>query len=115
MDYSKPPKKNSKKSSGVKKQNTKENSTIFLPTLLPDPFGESSPELCWEMKEGLLKVIIRLTQFGWNASIYFIENAKHYKGDTLTELRDEVISDINLAQELIEPLSLRWVLAYETA
>lgn len=92
--------------------------TIFLPTLLPDPFGESSPELCWEWSEHQSRVALRLTQFGWTASA-FVEGSAiaHWSADTLADLRDNLCSSvgIDLPQAFSEPMRARWALAYEVA
>lgn len=93
--------------------------TIFLPTLLPDPFGESSPELCWEWNDSPARVTARLTQFGWHATA-FVEGSAvmHWTADSLADLREEVVSA--LVEGLLHPafekgMSARWALAYEVA
>lgn len=96
-----------------------ERPTIFLPTLLPDPFGEASPELCWEWSHGPARVSVRLTQFGWQASAFVEGSAiSHWRADTLQDLREEAmasLSDGSLPPSFDAPLGSRWALAYEVA
>jgi hypothetical protein len=88
---------------------------IFSPTLLPDPFGETSPELCWEWRGVEATFAIRLTQFNWSATGTLTGEAPRYwKADTLDELREEVL-DAKLASSMAKILARPWVLAYESA
>lgn len=88
---------------------------VFMPTLLPDPFGETSPELCWEMRLKAIRVAIRLTQFGWNARV-FGEGLEPIteKADHLSDLR-ELLNAHALPKTVATALSGLWVLAYDTA
>lgn len=87
--------------------------TIFLPTLLPDPFGEGSPELCWELREGPAKIALRLTQFGWSASCSEGAAASYFKADLLADLREEVSASDKVPASLAAKAKAPWVLAYE--
>jgi hypothetical protein len=89
--------------------------TIFLPTLLPDPFGEASPELCWEWNQAPARVTLRLTQFGWSASAFVDGSAiSHFSADHLQDLRDDVCVSPDLPSGFSD-MALPWVLAYEVA
>lgn len=108
----------SKKSSGAGPKPAKAPNAdaplIFLPTLLPDPFGESSPELCWERISGERKISLKLTQFGWTASAFRDGLAfKHWSEGSLDELRSSVLS--NHPGAGFEELAAAWVLAYEAS
>lgn len=89
--------------------------TIFLPTLLPDPFGEGSPELCWEWSLVPARLTLRLTQFGWSASALVDGSAIcHFTSDSLQDLRENVIDSADLPAAFSD-MALPWVLAYEVA
>jgi hypothetical protein len=86
-----------------------------MPTLIPDPFGETSPELCWEFRLNSIRVAIRLTHFGWNARVFgqAIEPLTE-KADHLSDLR-ELLCVHALPKPILTALAEPWVLAYDTA
>lgn len=99
----------------LKNAKPKPSPCIFMPTLLPDPFGETSPELCWELRLKSIRVAVRLTQFGWNARV-FGEGIQPVteKADHLSDLR-ELLSAHALPKTVAAALAGPWVLAYDTA
>jgi hypothetical protein len=89
---------------------------IFLPTLLPAPGAEASPELCWELNQHPFKVALKYTQFGWSASVQRPGGSPiHWRADTLEDLRLETLGDGRAPPELAAALTGSWVLAYEIA
>lgn len=88
---------------------------IFEPTLAPNPFGEGSPELCWELPGRDFTLSLRLNQFGWAGALRApgFDPVAH-QGDTLAE-----IAELFRLEEFGESVSLalaaRWILAYESA
>ena len=112
---SKAPAKKTSKAKASMKKSSQDDLAIFLPTLLPDPFGETSPELCWEWRGAKSVVALRLTQFGWNATASGPDfDSMHINADTLPELRGELLS-ASLSHELLAAISAPWILAYEAA
>jgi hypothetical protein len=88
--------------------------TLFLPTLLPAPGAEASPELCWELALPDGRVALRYTQFGWSASVYREGEATiHWRADSLPDLREEV--NETAPADLAALLGSPWILAYDTA
>lgn len=94
---------------------------IFEPTLLPDPFGETSPELCWQLNSSTpsLTLSIRLTQFGWSLVLRsdFLSNdtSIRVQSDTLIELKESLLSHPLLPSHFFHFLDSQWVLAYDLA
>lgn len=87
---------------------------LFLPTLLPDPFGESSPELCWGWERPRGLITLRLTQFGWNATASGTGfDPVHLNADSLDQMREDLLAS-PMSAFLRKALAPAWVLAYET-
>lgn len=100
----------------ARKAPTPPSQAIFLPTLRPDPFGEASPELCWEWSLAPARLALRLTQFGWSASALSDGTPIcHFTADSLQDLRESVADSPEIASSSFADLALPWVLAYEVA
>lgn len=88
---------------------------IFEPTLAPNPFGEGSPELCWELPGRAFTLSLRLNQFGWAGALRApgVDPIAH-QGDSLAEIA-QLFREEDLAGGIGEELAARWILAYESA
>lgn len=90
-------------------------SLIFEPTLAPNPFGEGSPELCWELPGREFTLSLRLNQFGWAGSLRGEGSiAAAHQGDSLAEIAALFRSE-ELGAKINKALAARWILAYESA
>lgn len=93
---------------------------VFEPTLLPSPFEEQSPQLCWDLELPGARVALTLAQFGWSAVILAkgdgqLGGTLAFEAGTLGELAEEIRASAQLPEEIAERLRSPWILAYERA
>lgn len=91
---------------------------IFEPTLSPNPFGEGSPELCWELPSQPFTLSLRLNQFGWTGALKEAGpqgQSLAFQADSLLELSDQFRFADQLQEAHLQLLQLKWVLAYDIA
>ncbi len=93
---------------------------IFEPTLLPSPFEEQSPQLCWDLDLPEGKVALTLAQFGWSAAIFARgmgapAGAVALEAGTLGELAEAARSGAQVPEAIRRRLAAPWILAYERA
>lgn len=108
-------------SAGTMRGKLKEEALIFEPTLLPSPFEEQSPQLCWDLETPSLKVALTLTQFGWSAVAMPREEGAiagkplAFEAGSLKELADQVRASEEIGEAAARMLKGRWILAYDQA